>query len=202
MALIYLIALRLSGWQAGLAAAALYCLSPIVVETAHLVKPHSYAISWMLASVLAMLSAARTGAPRWFLACGVAAGLSAGSSVLLAPFCALPLAAALLRKKDWRAALKGCLAAACAFFALNPYLLFSPGAFAWELQIYAAPGASKPSLGALARLAAAPGARSVPASACFHWRGSSPACGEAASRGSGADRRARFFNDMAAISEL
>lgn len=122
---------ELGGWPAGAAAAALLALSPLEAWASHQIKPHAYASVWALAAVLAAVRG------RLVLS-GALAGVAAGSNLLAAPVCAVPVLAWLLApsRERVRGALLGAAAAAGVFVALNPYLVFAYKDFSWELEVY------------------------------------------------------------------
>lgn len=131
LALAWKLGRELGGWPAGAAAAALLALSPLEAWASHQIKPHAYASVWALA---ALLAAARG---RLTLS-GALAGVAAGSNLLAAPLCAVPVLAWLLSpsRERIRPALLGAAAAVGVFVALNPYLVFSYRDFSWELEVY------------------------------------------------------------------
>lgn len=134
---------RWSGVRTGLAAAALFVLSPMFLAHSHVVKPHPYSAFWALAALRWMLLAHGAGRPRHYILAGIAGGMALGSNFALAGLAFCPLAAWAVRRctaaaaaGEWRWAGAGTAAAAAVLLATNPYLAVSPQAFAWELKVY------------------------------------------------------------------
>lgn len=130
---------RLGGWRAGALAAVFFAFCPFVVVQAHTLKPHPYSAFWCVAAARFMLLAFEKGEARSYWLAGLCAGLAGGSNLSFASFAMLPALAWLLRRapKGERAAGLGAGALAMLVIALsNPYALFSPKDFLWELTVY------------------------------------------------------------------
>ncbi|OGR82378.1 MAG: hypothetical protein A3J74_02880 [Elusimicrobia bacterium RIFCSPHIGHO2_02_FULL_57_9] len=143
---LYDIGRRISGWRTGLCAAVFFALCPSVIIGSHVLKPHAYSSFWALAGVREMLLAYEFGKKRDYIFCGLSSGIAAGSAFSLAAFLGLPALAWLGRCDDWSVskgemlrASGGLAAAVAVVLASNPYLFFSYGHFAWEMEVFAAP---------------------------------------------------------------
>lgn len=136
--IIFSIGRRLSGWQTGAAASALWALLPAALLASHQVKPHAVALFWGLCSLHAALKAAESGRLRHFLICGAAAGLAAATSLLYLPFLALPALAWISRSDKKREFAFAAGLGVLLMILFNPYLVFSPQTFAWEFGVYGA----------------------------------------------------------------
>jgi len=141
LALLFECGFLLAGSGVGLWAALLYAVCPAVIDNIHILKPHPYSALWTTTSILFALRAQKSGVRRDYLGCGAAAGMAAGSSLILAPLVALPLLPRWERrpaagKTETRSALLGTAVAMLIGAGTNPYLILHPSSFAWETQIY------------------------------------------------------------------
>lgn len=154
VALVFRLARRMGGVEAGFFASALYAILPVVVVQTHVVKPHPVAAFWLLAAVDAAVSAREGGGRGWPLASGALAGVAAAANFSLAGAALLPVLAWLLRgakKAEALSAVLGVLAGAAVFAALNPYVVYSPRDYLWETTVYPA-GHAGPSVRGLLSL--------------------------------------------------
>lgn len=134
---LYALGGRLAGPRAGLAAALLFACAPFVASYSHMLKPHPVSAFWFVLSALFAARAIDEGGARDYALCGLAAGLAAGGSLTLVFALGLPVLARLCAGKgEWRAPLAACALAVAVVVAANPYLLFSPDKYAWELTVY------------------------------------------------------------------
>lgn len=127
----------LSGRRTGAAAALLWALAPVAVINSHVLKPHPVSAFWFVAAAYCAVRAVEEG--RWVdqLLCGLAAGLAAGGNLAAAYAVGLPVLARLLRREgSWAWALGGAAAGAGVAVLANPYLVFAPRDFAWELTVF------------------------------------------------------------------
>jgi hypothetical protein len=150
------LARRLSGPRAAFFASALFSLCPLVVNNAHVLKPHPYAAFWLVAAARWAALASESGKAGHYRWAGVAAGLAAGSNFSLLPFAAAGPLAWLLRGKDARraerrGAAESAALAAAAFLVTNPYAVLMRGKYAWETGVYTA-GHAAPTLASAASL--------------------------------------------------
>jgi hypothetical protein len=140
LCLLYDLGRRLSGWRTGLSAALFFALCPVVVVQSHILKPHAYAVFWILCAVRWLLKAGEGGARSDYRLCGLCAGVAAGANFSLVLFLALPGLAWLWRcgsktvPGEGRHALCGLLSSVAVILATNPYLVLSYGEFAWDRQ--------------------------------------------------------------------
>lgn len=144
VALVFRLARRLAGVNAGFAAAALYALLPMAATQTHIVKPHAVAAFWLLAAV----DAASAGG---FLLSGLFAGIAAGANFSLGAFMALPFLLCRSRS-DVKRAVGGFALAVAVFCALNPYVIYSPKDYLWETTVYGAGGGGGASIRGLLAL--------------------------------------------------
>lgn len=134
---VHILGRRLGGPRAGPAAALLFAVAPFVAVGSHVLKPHPVSAFWLALAAFFMVRAVEAGRRKDFLVCGVCAGLATGGSLTLLFAAGMPLLArALGSRGSWREAGLGAAAAVAVVAACNPYVIFSPGAFAWELTIY------------------------------------------------------------------
>lgn len=127
----------LSGRRTGTAAALLWALAPVAVVNAHVLKPHPVAAFWFAAAAYCLVRAVEEG--RWtdYLLCGLGAGLAAGGNLAAGYALGMPVLARLARREgSWGPALAGAAAGLGVVALTNPYLVFAPRHFAWELTIY------------------------------------------------------------------
>lgn len=135
---LYELGRALSGPRAGTIAALLFALAPFVVVQSHVIKPHPVAAFWFVLAAHLMVRAVEESRPEDFLACGLAAGLAAGTNLTLLFALGAPLLACLLgRRGGWKWALGASALGLAVAAACNPYLIAAPRDFAWELTIYA-----------------------------------------------------------------
>ncbi|MBI3288102.1 MAG: glycosyltransferase family 39 protein [Elusimicrobia bacterium] len=131
---LYALGRRLGGARAGLAAALLFAVAPFVATGSHVLKPHPVSAFWFVLAALLAVRGADEDSDRDLLLSGVAAGMAVGASLTL-PFVALlpPLMRLCTGRGSWRAALGGGAVAAAVAAAANPYLIFAPRLFAFEM---------------------------------------------------------------------
>lgn len=114
-------------WFAGLIAALLYVLMPVVINTAHEAKPHLPGAVIMLYAVLAAMRYAERPGARRAAVVGLLCGASLGMVLTGWPiFVVPPLMALLCRDRSRNAereALVACGIGVAAYFATNPYVL-------------------------------------------------------------------------------
>ncbi|MEE8425590.1 MAG: hypothetical protein V3S11_07155 [Elusimicrobiota bacterium] len=125
----------------GLAAAAVFALSPGVLIQSHTMKPPMWAAFWSLLTLWFSLRALKDRTLKSFAAAGVSSGIAAGSVLSAWPCCLYVAAAAGLnawaKPKTWRReagalAVAGA-ASAAAFLLTNPYWLLDFKSVAAEL---------------------------------------------------------------------
>lgn len=134
---VFAIGRRLAGVHAGLLAALLFVLMPVVVCMAHEGKPHLPGAVLMLAAVWLAMRTLDDPPRRWsFVGLGVACGASLGMVLSSLPvFVLIPLAAHMMRRGEeparivhpsaLRDTLVGLVIAAAVYLATNPYLLIN-----------------------------------------------------------------------------
>jgi hypothetical protein len=134
--LLYLLGNRLYGREAGLFAALSFGLSPAVVGSAHVMKPHLFGVCFILLFLFCVLKVKERGSRSWYILSGISLGLATGSAVYFAILFLHLLTCHLLRsaKGGLRGYLMSCkdpnlLFALCsmlfAFILTNPYYLLS-----------------------------------------------------------------------------
>ncbi|OGR73652.1 MAG: hypothetical protein A2X40_07925 [Elusimicrobia bacterium GWC2_65_9] len=135
--LLYELGRILSGRRTGTAAALLWALAPVAIINAHILKPHPVAAFFFLAGAYFMVRAVEEGRGIDALLCGLGMGLAAGGNLVLGFGLCAPLLARLCRREgSWIAAGLGSVAGLGAVIVTNPFLVFSPRDFAWELTVY------------------------------------------------------------------
>ena len=122
---------RLAGPAAGLWAAAFLALSPVHVETSHLLRPDVVLEALMILFFLALLRLQEEGTARADLRAGAALGLAVGLKFSAGLGAASLLAARLLTPgRRWRGLLLAALAGALVFAVVSPYALVNATSFA------------------------------------------------------------------------
>ncbi len=127
----------LSGRGTGTAAALLWALVPVAVVNSHVLKPHPVAAFWLVTAAYCALRAVEEG--RWidYLLCGLCAGAAAGGNLAASYAIGLPVLARLIRREGpWGTVLGACAAGVGVIVVTNPFLVFAPKHFAWELMVY------------------------------------------------------------------
>lgn len=118
-----------TGAFAGLVAALLYVLMPVVVNAAHEAKPHLPGAVLMLFAILAAIRYAERGNTRRLVITGILCGAAFGMVLSSWPvFVVIPLMT-LLRRTSWSRrvlhAVVGCAVGIVIYFATNPYVLIN-----------------------------------------------------------------------------
>lgn len=122
---------RLAGPAAGLWAAAFLAVSPVHVETAHMLRPDVVLEALMILFFLALLRLGEEGAAHADLRAGAALGLAVGLKFSAALGGLSLLVARLLTPgRRWRGLLLAGLAAALVFALVSPYALVNATTFA------------------------------------------------------------------------
>lgn len=127
----------LSGRRTGTAAALLWALAPVAIVNSHILKPHPVSAFFFLAGAYCAVRVVEEG--RWMdsLLCGLGMGLAAGGNLVLGFGLCAPLLARLCRGEGrWLEAGLGSVAGLAIVAVANPFLVFSPRDFAWELTVY------------------------------------------------------------------
>jgi hypothetical protein len=134
--LLYLLGQMLYGRETGLFAALFFVISPGVVASAHIMKPHLFAVCFVLLFLIFTLKIKESGARSSYILAGLSLGLAVGSAIYLAIFFIHLLTCHLLRfsGRGMREYLRSfqdrsLLFALCsmllAFLITNPYYLLS-----------------------------------------------------------------------------
>jgi uncharacterized membrane protein len=134
--LIYSLGKMLYGKETGLFSALIFAISPGVVASAHIMKPHLFGVCFVLLFLIVTLKMKEKGSRSWYILSGFVLGLAIGSVVYLAIFIIYFITGHLLRSassgiKGYLISLKdkNLLLALCsllfAFLLTNPYYLIS-----------------------------------------------------------------------------
>jgi 4-amino-4-deoxy-L-arabinose transferase-like glycosyltransferase len=131
VALTFVLARRLSGWRAGLVAAAMVAVAPLAVREAHFAKADTAAAA-ALTLVLGALVLPRERSVARAVGIGVATAVALGTKAMIGvlPAVVLGLArppGARVRRVDGKGLAVGLLAGAVTMAALNPFVLRWPG---------------------------------------------------------------------------
>ena len=127
----------LNGRLAGTAAALFWALAPVAIVNSHMLKPHPVSAFWFVAAAYCMVRAVEEG--RWtdYLLCGLGAGLAAGGNLAAGYALGMPVLARLVRREgNWLTPIASSAAGLGLVALTNPYLVFAPRDFAWELTVY------------------------------------------------------------------
>jgi hypothetical protein len=134
--LLYLLGKSLYGRETGLFAALAFGISPGVVASSHIMKPHIFGVCFVLLFLICVLRVKESGLRSWYILSGLSLGLAIGSSPYLIIFFLYLVTCHLLRSakggiKEYIVSLKDrnlLLALSSmlfAFFLTNPYYLLS-----------------------------------------------------------------------------
>jgi hypothetical protein len=140
--LLYLLGKMMYGRETGLFASLLFVISPGVVASTHIMKPHLFGVCFVLLFLIFTLKIKESGARSSYILAGLFLGLAAGSAVYLAIFFIHLLTCHLLRFsgrgiREYFRSLRDSsfLLALCsvlfAFLITNPYYLLS-----WKEVLY------------------------------------------------------------------
>jgi hypothetical protein len=83
---LYLLGKNLYGKEAGVFAALAFGISPGIVASAHIMKPHLFGIPFILLFLLCILKLKERGSKSWYILSGLCLGLAVGSAIYLAIF--------------------------------------------------------------------------------------------------------------------
>ncbi|HEX4480438.1 MAG TPA: glycosyltransferase family 39 protein [Rudaea sp.] len=136
--LMYRVGVRARDRSAGLIAAALMAVSPLIVEDCRHVTPDSYVVLFELLTLVASLAILSTGRLSAYAVAGIAIGLTSASKYNGAVVCLFPIVAHLARNgfslRPFASLFFAGVISAATFFAICPYLIIDRAQFLHDLD--------------------------------------------------------------------